>query len=88
MMQKAIAQGAYLFRDDGTVISLMAKALVPEGEGEAFDSNYVIAHESKWKNEGGKLFIAAEENGQDDWQEMIPVGSGFEIFGYQRIVRG
>ena len=86
-MQKAFAQSAYKFEEDGTVLSLMPKAIVPEGEGEAYDDEFVIAKRTQWKEENGKLFLAAEENGELDWQEMIPAGDGFEVLGYQRIQR-
>ena len=86
-MQRLFAQGVYKFEEDGTAYSLMPKALVPAGEGEAYNDEYVIAQKTQWKEEDGKLYIAALENGEPDWQEMIPAGEGFEIFGYQRIAR-
>lgn len=86
-MQKLFAQTCYKFEEDGTAVSLMPKALVPAGEAEAYDDEYVLAKKTQWKEENGKLFIAAEENGEADWQEMTPAGEGFEIFGYQRIVK-
>lgn len=85
-LQKAFAMAAYQFEDDGTALSLMPKE-VTGGEGEPFDDTYVIAQRTKWKEENGSLFIAALENGEDDWQEMLPAGEGFEVFGYQRISR-
>ena len=86
-MQKGFAQSAYKFEEDGTALSLMPKAVVPEGEGEAYDADFVIAKRTQWKEEDSRFYIAAEENGEPDWQEMIPAGDGFEVFGYQRIVR-
>ena len=86
-MQKVFAQSSYKFEEDGTALSLMPKAIVPAGEGEAYGDEYVIAKKTQWKEENGKLFIAAEENGEADWQEMTPAGEGFEVFGYQRIVK-
>ena len=86
-MQKAMAQGAYVFAEDGTMISLMPKKFVPAGEGEPYDDTYVIAKKSAWKEEGGKLYSAAEENGELDWQEMKPVDGGYELFGFQRIAK-
>ena len=85
-MQKAFARAAYQFREDGTLLSLMPKELA-DGMGEDFDDTYVIARKTKWKEEDGRFYIAAEENGEDDWQEMLPAGEDFEVFGYQRISR-
>ena len=85
-MQKAFAQSVYRFEEDGTLLSLMPKELAA-GMGEPYDDNYVIAKKTKWKEENGKLFLAAEANGSDDWQEAVPTGTGYEVFGYQRIAR-
>ena len=86
-MQKIFAQAAYKFEEDGTVYNLMPKAAVPAGEAEPFDDEYVIAKKTQWKQENGSFFIAAEENGELDWQEMTPTETGFEVFGYQRIAK-
>lgn len=86
-MQKIFAQSFYKFEEDGTAFSLMPKELVPAGEGEPYDDSFVVAKKTQWKEEGGKLFIAAEEDGGLDWQEMLPAENGYEVFGYQRIVK-
>ena len=86
-MQKAFSQAAYKFEEDGTLYSLMPKALVPAGEGEPYDDDYVIAKKTRWKEENGTFFAAAEDDGELDWQKMSPTDNGFEIFGYQRIVK-
>ena len=85
-MQKAMARAAYLFEEDGTLLSLMPKEIAG-GEGEAYDDNYVIAKKTAWKEQEGRLYAAAEENGSQDWQEIVQVNDALELFGFQRIVR-
>lgn len=85
-MQKAFAQGAYQFEADGTLLSLMPKQFA-EPDSEPFNDEFIIAKRTQWKEENGTLYAAAEENGEPDWQEMVPAGDGFELFGFQRISR-
>ena len=81
-MQKVMAQGVYLFEQDGTFKQLMPKEIVG-GEGELFDDKYVVGHVGKWKEEDGKIFT----EGDDGWQEAVPTDNGFEVFGFFRIVK-
>ncbi len=85
-MQKIMAQAVYLFREDGKALQLMPKEAVG-GEGEPYDDKYVIGMQTDWKEEGGKLFIAAEENGEPDWQELVPEGDGYVMFNMFKIVK-
>ena len=85
-MQKVMAQGMYLFREDGKCLQLMPKELVG-GEGEPYDDKLVIGKEDDWKEEGGKLFIAAVEDGENDWQEAVPDGGGYVIFNMFKITK-
>lgn len=84
-MQKAMSRAAYAFEADGTVNMLMPKELDPSME--TYNDEYGISKKTEWKEEGGKLFIAAEENGGQDWQEIVPAGDAIELFGYHRAVR-
>jgi hypothetical protein len=88
-MQRAMAQSVFVFEEDGGFKQLVPKELDAGGEYPAYDDSCVIAKVSKWKEENGKLFVAAEEDGQDDWQEIqsLPDGSGFIIFGFFKIVK-
>ncbi|MBO5575877.1 MAG: hypothetical protein J5956_06210 [Ruminococcus sp.] len=81
-MQKTMAQGVYLFEDDGTFKQLMPKAIVGD-DGEPYDDKFVIGHVGKWKEEDGKIFT----EGDDGWQEAVPTDNGFEVFGFFRIVK-
>ena len=40
---------------------------------------------SEWKEEGGKLYIAASENGNTEWNEIVPDGDGFILFDMHRV---
>ena len=87
-VQKAMAQSVFVFEADGGFKQLMPKAIDAGGEYPAYDDDYVIAKISKWKEENGKLFVAAEENGQDDWQEIQSVqDDGLVIFGFFKIAK-
>ena len=85
-MQKAMAQAVFLFREDGKSLQLMPKE-VTGGEGEPYDDKFVIGHIADWKEEGGKLFIAAEENGENDWQEIVPEGDSYIMFNMFKIAK-
>lgn len=87
MMQKVMAKTMFDFKDDGTVLALMPKEFDKDNEFGEYDDKYGVSNTFKWKSEDGKLYIAARENGEDDWQELVPNGEGFEAFGYQRITR-
>lgn len=87
MMQKVMAKIVYDFREDGTVLALMPKEYDADNEFGEYDDKYGVSHSFKWKEENGRLMIAAEENGEDDWSEMEPVEGGYEVFSYQRITR-
>ena len=88
-MQKAMAQSVFVFEADGTFKQLMPKELDADGEYPAYDDDSFIAKTSKWKEDNGKLFVAAEENGQDDWQEvqMLQDSESLVIFGFFKIVK-
>ena len=86
MMQKMMAKTTFVFKEDGTFLQLAPKEMAG-GEGEPYDDDHVIGHKSEWKEEGGKLLIASEENGEYEWSEVVPAGDGFEIFGFFRIVK-
>ena len=86
MMQKMMAKAKYMFEQDGTLLQLMSKDIVGE-DGEAYDDDHIIGHRSKWKEENGKILVATEENGEDEWSEAVPTEDGFEIFGFFRIVK-
>ena len=64
-----------------------AASAVPRGEGEPYDDKYVIGMQTDWKEEGGKLFIAAEENGEPDWQELVPEDDGYVMFNMFKIAK-
>ena len=81
-MQKTMAQGVYLFEQDGTFKQLMPKEIVGDN-GELFDDKYVVGHVGKWKEEDGKIFTEGDEG----WQEAVPTDNGFEVFGFFRIVK-
>ncbi len=85
-MQKIMAQGMYLFREDGKCLQLMLKEIVG-GDGESYDDKYVIGQTSDWKEEGGKLFVAAVEDGENDWQEIVPDSDSFIIFNMFKIAK-
>ena len=86
-MQKAMARTVYQFNEDGTALQLAPKELDEGGEYEAFDDSYVIGNSTHWKEENGRLYIAAEENGEDDWIEMIPDGKFLTLFNMHRIAK-
>ena len=86
-MQKMMAKTAYYFDQGGKLTTLIPKELDRNGECETFDDSYVVSHETSWKQENGKLFVAAQENGDDGWQEAVPTDNGFEVFGFFRIVK-
>ena len=81
-MQKTMAQGVYLFEQDGTFKQLMPKAIVGD-DGEPYDDKFVIGHVGKWKEEDGKIFTEGDEG----WQEAVPTDNGFEVFGFFRITK-
>ena len=85
-MQKVMAHAMYLFNEDGKALQLMPKEIVGD-DGEPYDDKYVIGRIADWKDEGGKLFIAAEENGEPDWQELIPEGDSYIIFNMFKIAK-
>ena len=85
-MQKVMAQAMYLFRGDGKCLQLMPKEIVGD-DGDSYDEKYVIGRTADWKEEGGKLFIAAEENGENDWQEIVPDGESFIVFNMFKIAK-
>ena len=88
-MQKAMAQSVFVFDENGEFKQLIPKELDADSEYAAYDDSYAVAKKSKWKEESGKLFVAAEENGEDDWQEIVkaPDGEKLVIFGFFKIAK-
>lgn len=86
-LQKQMAQSKFLFREDGRALQLMPKELDKSGRFMAYDDKFVISKETKWKNEGDRLFIAAEENGEADWQEIVHDGDGYVLFDMFKIAK-
>ncbi len=81
-MQKAMAQNMYLFGEDGKMLQLMPEEYDKENKYEKYDENYVIGHKADWEEKEGRLFFAAEGNGQT---EIVPDGDGFIIFDMYKI---
>ena len=88
-MQKAMAQSVFVFEEDGAFRQLMPVEIGADSGFPAYDDKFVIAKTSKWKEENGKLFVAAEEDGQDDWQEVqtLQDGESCIIFDFFKIAK-
>ena len=85
--QKVMANASYFFGDDGIVLILFPKSYQKMGQdAQIFRNEYIIAKKNKWKEDGGKFLINTQDS-DDRWEELIPTDDGFELFGYQRIVK-
>ncbi len=84
-MQKGMARAVYVFGEDGKALMLIPKGIAPAGEAESYDDDYDLMKASEWKEEGGKLYIAAFENGNTEWNEIVPDGDGFILFDMHRV---
>jgi len=84
--QKVFARSVYVFEEDGRALTLLPKDLIPADEAEgAYDKDFVITHTGQWKEENGKFFIATEENGNTEWNEIVPDGGSYIILNMHRI---
>ena len=86
--QKVFARTVYVFEEDGRALTLLPKELIPAAEAEeAYDTALAVAHTSQWKEEGGKFFIATEENGNTEWNEIVTDGEEYIILDMHRIAK-
>jgi hypothetical protein len=84
-MQKIMAKTMYQFEQGGRYVTILPKEAAEDGGSGEYDKNHVIGSVGSWKEEGGRIFVSTEENGELVWNEAVPWGDGLELLGFFRI---